>query len=164
MKSCECADALNFGEPRPDCSACGGTGQRPDNKSPEGPIFTEPEPLQHTPKYPGGPCTRCGLSYSPKTSYIACFIPGDTFETWFERLPDAVKAVVQNPAGPPFPVEDFLTFLQNESSKFAASWNERVKNGKDSGRYKPEMRTGEWLAEFDLWLIDPDAHSDPKGT
>ncbi len=38
---CECADALNFGEPQPDCTACGGSGRRPKDKLPDGPIFKE---------------------------------------------------------------------------------------------------------------------------
>lgn len=36
---CLCADALNFGEPQPDCSRCGGTGvvRKPDGDT--GPVF-----------------------------------------------------------------------------------------------------------------------------
>lgn len=41
---CECADALNFGEPAPDCSACGGSGRRPETRRPDGPIFQFKEP------------------------------------------------------------------------------------------------------------------------
>jgi len=38
-----------------------------------------------------GCCSRCGLRYSVKTSYVACFKEGDTFETWFERQCEEVK-------------------------------------------------------------------------
>jgi hypothetical protein len=49
------------------------------------------QPLQHSPIYPGGPCRRCGLSYSVKTAYVPCFEPGDTIETWRVRQGDALR-------------------------------------------------------------------------
>lgn len=52
-------------------------------------------PLIHLPKYPGGPCSRCGLRYSAKTAYVGCFLPGDTFEDWFKRLPQDIRDTVE---------------------------------------------------------------------
>lgn len=40
---CECADDLNYGEPAPDCHACGGSGMRLKDKAPDGPIFNFPK-------------------------------------------------------------------------------------------------------------------------
>jgi hypothetical protein len=38
---CACADSLNFGEPQPDCSRCGGTGTVKAPEVSTGPIFEE---------------------------------------------------------------------------------------------------------------------------
>ena len=38
-EKCQCADALNFGEPQPDCSRCGGSGTVRDPDRSTGPIF-----------------------------------------------------------------------------------------------------------------------------
>jgi hypothetical protein len=50
--------------------------------------------LQHCPHPEGGPCCRCGLRYSLKTSYIPCFEEGDTFETWKARQNEAVQELL----------------------------------------------------------------------
>jgi hypothetical protein len=52
------------------------------------------EPLQHAPMSIGGPCRRCGLRYSPKISYVACFEEGDTLETWMARQHDETLAAM----------------------------------------------------------------------
>jgi len=52
------------------------------------------EQLQHH-SINGGSCSRCGLRYSVKTSYVACFEEGDTFETWFERQCEEVKEMIR---------------------------------------------------------------------
>jgi hypothetical protein len=49
----------------------------------------------------GGLCRRCGLSYSPKTAYVPCFVESDTRETWLARLPDELRAILV--PGPPKP-------------------------------------------------------------
>lgn len=53
--------------------------------------------LQHAPKFEGGPCRRCGISYSWKTAYVPCFSSDDTFETWASRQNKEVLALAQNP-------------------------------------------------------------------
>ena len=40
---CSCADDLNFGEPQPDCSRCGGTGTVRDPEGETGPVFKSRE-------------------------------------------------------------------------------------------------------------------------
>ncbi len=42
----------------------------------------------------GSPCSRCGIRFSPKTAYVACFEEGDTLDTWMERQNDAVLATL----------------------------------------------------------------------
>ena len=54
--------------------------------------------LQHAPKRTGGPCVRCGLSYSSKTAYVPCFEEGDTFETWKVRQPEELQVILVDPA------------------------------------------------------------------
>jgi len=54
--------------------------------------------LQHLPFEAGGPCRRCGIRYSMKTSYVPCFEEGDTFETWAIRQNEAVRALVNREA------------------------------------------------------------------
>jgi len=50
-----------------------------------------PRQLQHATQLgPGGPCRRCGLSYSPRTAYIPCFLEGDTLATWLARNAEAL--------------------------------------------------------------------------
>lgn len=45
-----------------------------------------PRQLQHDTGPRGGePCRRCGMSYSPRTAYIPCFVEGDTLATWLAR-------------------------------------------------------------------------------
>jgi hypothetical protein len=51
--------------------------------------------LQHDTGPGGGqPCVRCGLRYSIKTAYVACFEEGDTLETWLDRQHDEVLATM----------------------------------------------------------------------
>lgn len=45
----------------------------------------------------GGPCSRCGLAYSPKTAYVPCFDEGDTFETWRARQSAEIQPLLQPP-------------------------------------------------------------------
>lgn len=51
--------------------------------------------LQHNPSHTGGPCQRCGLSYSIKTAYVSCFEEGDTFETWRARQNEGVQELLK---------------------------------------------------------------------
>lgn len=56
----------------------------------------DPSPLpSHTPKFTGGPCTRCGLSYASATAYVACLEAGDSFETWAARQLTPVLRLVE---------------------------------------------------------------------
>ena len=51
--------------------------------------------LQHDTGPQGGqPCIRCGLRFSPKAAYVACFEEGDTLVTWMKRQPDEVLAMM----------------------------------------------------------------------
>lgn len=51
--------------------------------------------LQHDTGPQGGhPCTRCGLRFSPKMAYVACFEEGDTLVTWMERQSDEVLGMM----------------------------------------------------------------------
>lgn len=46
--------------------------------------------LVHAPKYLGGPCERCGLVYCADTSYVPCFVEGDSRATWLARHWDSL--------------------------------------------------------------------------
>jgi hypothetical protein len=51
----------------------------------------QPRQLQHDTGSRGGePCRRCGMSYSPRTAYIPCFVEGDTLATWLARNAEAL--------------------------------------------------------------------------
>jgi hypothetical protein len=62
----------------------------------EGEEMTDtPNQLQHDTGPSGGqPCRRCGMSYSPSTAYIPCFIEGDTLATWLARNAEALSGAV----------------------------------------------------------------------
>lgn len=47
---CACADDLNFGEPQPDCSRCGGTGYVRNPNAETGPIFNWPKKAEEDQK------------------------------------------------------------------------------------------------------------------
>lgn len=53
--------------------------------------------LQHDTGPQGGqPCKRCGLRHTGhKTAYIPCFEEGDTYETWYARLNEGAREVVE---------------------------------------------------------------------
>jgi hypothetical protein len=51
----------------------------------------------HTPETVGGPCKRCGLSYSLKTAYVDCFADGDTFQSWAARQSQETLAMSSHP-------------------------------------------------------------------
>lgn len=42
---------------------------------------------------PGKPCTKCGLRYSRETAYVDCLNDGETYEAWWARQNDAVRAI-----------------------------------------------------------------------
>lgn len=44
--------------------------------------------LHHSTVFVGGPCLRCGLSYSLDTSYTPCLRPGQTYEDWLTEHPE----------------------------------------------------------------------------
>ena len=51
--------------------------------------------LQHDTVATGGPCKRCGLSYSQKTAYVPCFEEGDTWESWKARQPEELQPLLK---------------------------------------------------------------------
>jgi len=53
--------------------------------------------LVHDTVVTGGPCRRCGLSYSTKTAYVPCFEEGDTWETWKARQPEELQPLLMKP-------------------------------------------------------------------
>lgn len=66
-------------------------------------MTTEAKQLQHTGDSTVGlGCSRCGLRYSSKTAYVACFVAGDTYESWLARQNEAVKEIAarQRPVRP----------------------------------------------------------------
>lgn len=70
----------------------------------------------------GQPCRRCGMSYSPKTAYIPCFVEGDTLATWLARHAEALgdapidtqpRAATAKHPDHTFTAQEVLTVLRN---------------------------------------------------
>jgi hypothetical protein len=61
----------------------------------------ESKQLQHDTGVAGGlPCRRCGLRHTgPKTAYIACFREGDNWQSWYDRLNEGERQVVDEQRG-----------------------------------------------------------------
>lgn len=61
-------------------------------------VSAPPRQLQHDTGPRGGqPCRRCGMSYSPRTAYIPCFVEGDTLATWLARNAEALGSSGRSP-------------------------------------------------------------------
>ncbi len=52
------------------------------------------EQMQHATGPSGGqPCSRCGIRFSSKTSYLPCFEVGDDLKAWVARNADALAGL-----------------------------------------------------------------------
>jgi hypothetical protein len=52
------------------------------------------EPLPHDSGPQGGrPCSRCGIHYSSKTTYLPCFNHGDNLQAWVARYADTILSL-----------------------------------------------------------------------